>query len=174
MRSVNDPPITWPATYASAWAPSALAAKSAPNPVPTACGTKAWRTPSSNAPIAAAPATSAQKRRVRIVRRTLARLATAPPLPAGRGSNPAETAPGADVSWRPVARADSSASTARVRPAGPRAGTTMAGPLVISQTKTTPASDAARKASDAERQPAVSMSPAAIGRATATPMPGPA
>jgi hypothetical protein len=50
----------------------------------------------------------------------------------------------------------------------------IAGPLVIIQTKATPRRDAAMNTSAVERQPAVSIRPAASGRATATPMPGPA
>ena len=50
----------------------------------------------------------------------------------------------------------------------------MDGPLVIIQTKTTPIRHDAMNTSDAERQPAVSISSAATGNAMATPMPGPA
>ena len=55
----------------------------------------AWRTPSSKTPIAAAPAKRSQNRRVRTTRRMLWRPS---PLPTGRISWAAETAPGAEVS----------------------------------------------------------------------------
>src|SRR6187431_1576406 len=155
--------------------------------------------PSSKMPIATAPANRIQNRLVLIVRRTLRRRST--PREGGV-SYAAETAPGADVSCRPLARAAALASARRraTWPAlsgspkvlpdrvvgagaeplpGPRdgiraAGTTIAGPLVIIQTKTTPSRDVAMKTSAVERQPAVSINAAASGRATATPMPGPA
>jgi hypothetical protein len=60
------------------------------------------------------------------------------------------------------------------RRSGRRAGTTIAGPLVISHTNATPTRHDARKTSEAERQPAVWINPPAIGRAIATPIPGPA
>ena len=60
------------------------------------------------------------------------------------------------------------------RRSGRRAGTTIAGPLVISQTNATPTRQVARKTSDADRQPAVWISPPAMGSAIATPIPGPA
>ena len=153
---------------------------------------KAWRTPSSKIPIAAAPANRIQNRRVRTARRTLRRRSE---LPAGGISCAAETAPGADVSWRPVACAATSASAARISvwpalsgspkvrpervvgragPLEPGAGTTIAGPLVIIQTNATPTRQDAMKTSEVDRQPAVSINPAASGNATATPMPGPA
>ena len=50
----------------------------------------------------------------------------------------------------------------------------MGGPLVIIQTKATPMRHEAMNASDVDRQPAVWMSCAATGNATATPIPGPA
>ena len=53
-------------------------------------------------------------------------------------------------------------------------GTTMGGPLVIIQTNATPRRLEAMNTSDVSRQPAVWMSPAATGSATATPIPGPA
>ena len=96
------------------------------------------------------------------------------PLRAGSGSNAAETAPSADVSCRPLARAASSVSFSRVDPASRRAGTRIDGPAVISQTNTTPTSDAATNTSDTDCYPVVSITPAATGSATATPIPGPA
>ena len=60
------------------------------------------------------------------------------------------------------------------RRSGRRAGTTIAGPLVISQTNATPTRQVARKTRDADRQPAVWISPPAMGSAIATPIPGPA
>src|SRR6185436_1918030 len=146
----------------------------------------AWRMPSSKMPIATAPANRIQKRLVLMVRRTLRRRST--PRDGGV-SYAAETAPGADVSCRPRARAAALASALRradwpalsgspkvlpdrvvgagveLLPApgdGVRAaGTTIAGPLVSIQTKATPSRDAAMKTSAVERQPAVSISPAA-------------
>lgn len=175
--------------------PSAAAAVSARIPPRTAPGTNAWSTPSSKTPIAAAPAKRIQNRLVRTVRRTLWRWS---PLPLGGISRAADTAPGAAVSWSPAARAASFDSAARRLswPAlsgspiaareragtgadglgrfAPGAGTTIEGPLVITQTKATPTRHEAMKTSDAGRQPTVWISCAAIGSATATPIPGPA
>jgi len=131
-------------------------------------------------------------------------------LPGGGISWAADTAPGADVSWRPEARAATPASAARnaVWPAligspnrrpervscflpvgwasgdagdpcsggivAATAGTTIGGPLVIIHTKATPRRLEAMNTREVSRQPAVRMRPAATGRATATPIPGPA
>src|SRR4051812_39417423 len=63
---------------------------------------------------------------------------------------------------------------ARLPQPRPRAGTTIRGPLVMSQTNATPTSDAARKSNAADRQPGPSISWAVTGRASASPRPGPA
>ena len=73
-----------------------------------------------------------------------------------------------------VVRAASRLAVVRRARFAPGAGTTMAGPLVIIHTKTIPTRHEARNTSDVDRQPAVAMSCAATGRATATPIPGPA
>ena len=83
-------------------------------------------------------------------------------LPAGAGSWEAAIAPGPDVSCNP-------------RPVSPpRAGTITAAPLVISQTNGTASSDVAANPRVMERQPSSGIAPAASGRKTATPIPGPA
>ena len=102
----DDPPPAGPTATADdladdvgdAWNRAAAAA-SAPTP-PDAAGMNAWRTPSSKIPIAAAPANRIQNRRVRTIRRTLLGRSAAP---TGWISRAAETAPGADASWRPMA-----------------------------------------------------------------------
>ena len=166
-------------------------------PAVTAAGRNAWRTPSSKMPFAAAPATGSRTG-AWIVRFTLRRRSV---LPAGGDLVGCRDGAGSDVSCRPLARAAAPASASRrsLWPASrarrmscrigwvgaaPRradpyrgtvplpAGTTIAGPLVMIRTNTTPTSDAAMKTSAVDRQPAVSMRLAASGRAMATPSPG--
>ena len=77
-------------------------------------------------------------------------------------------APGAEVSCKPAAPLPPPPDPPSL------AGTTTAGPVVISSTKGTAARVTAPKPTSTWRQPISGMYPAASGKATATPMPGPA
>ena len=102
-RDPHDPPadpIREPATDApgrrhrpATGGPAPTPPSPSRSPAWTALGMNAWRTPSSKTPIAAAPAKRSQNRRVRTTRRMLWRPS---PLPTGRISWAAETAPGAE------------------------------------------------------------------------------